>query len=201
MMIYTFEAKTEAGHGILDCQIFAAARSGDPEAFGILFEQNKNTVYSFVLQSVGNPDEAEDIVQQTFVRAWQAIGGFRGDSKLLTWLCRIAANLCKDHARFSKRREFAANKSELEADDTGLHIQPIDSIGCKYIIRQAIENALDRLPSSHRMLVVLCDMEGFSSKEAARVIGCSPISARVRLSRAHKELRRLLAPILDEEVD
>lgn len=174
-------------------QLVAAASGGDTDAFGIIFEQNKRAVYSLAIRSTRNPDEAEDIVQRTFIKAWQSMADFRGDSKLLTWLCAIAANICRDHARMSSRRVRTVNEEEFE----GLHAHPTGDIEGQCINKQAIEDALAGLPVSHRMLVVLCDMQGLTSKEAAKVLGCSPISARVRLSRAHEKLRMSLSPVLE----
>lgn len=179
-----------------DDNLVYAAKSGDLDAFGVLFERYRDTVYSFAVKSVMNRDDAEDIVQETFCRAWRSINSFRGDSKLLTWLYRIAANLCADYGR-SRMRKGCLEVS-LDGDvDNLISDSPVDTI-THCINRQAVEEALNKLPMAHRMLVVLCDMQELTAEEAAGIVGCSAISVRVRLSRARKRLRKLLSQTLDE---
>lgn len=183
---------SQAGARAREDNLVAAARAGDEEAFGELFEAHKDAVFAFVRRMGWSREDADDIVQDCFVRAWRSLGRFRGESKLSTWLCRIALNLCADRARSSGRSpdaqpvrtndEFRASQAPLTEDRT--------------VLRQALEEALARLPVTHRALVVLCEVMGFSNHEAAEMIGCSAVSARVRLCRARQRLRALLAPVL-----
>jgi RNA polymerase sigma-70 factor (ECF subfamily) len=173
-------------------KLLAAAQLGDSDAFGVLFEQTKDAVYSFVLRSIGSKEDAEDIVQEVYCRAWRSINRFRGDSKLLTWLYRIAANLCIDHSRSKHRRSFTETETEIDLVQMELAPQPGRSIETGSINKYVINEALQKLTSDCRMLVILCDVQGFTCSEAAEIIGCSPVSARVRLSRTRRKLRKLL---------
>lgn len=187
----------EAISGASEDNLVAAARSGDVEAFGALFERHKNAVFSFVLRSVGRREDAEDIVAETFRKAWTAIARFKGQSSLLTWLCRIAANLCIDYARRSKARVELATDMEMDADE----LRPWEAAGAdvesEVINKWRIESALAQLPMSHRVLVVLCDVQGLTCSEAAEVLGCSVMSVRTRLFRARRKLRAALADVIE----
>ncbi|MEN6371386.1 MAG: sigma-70 family RNA polymerase sigma factor [Armatimonadota bacterium] len=173
-------------------KLLAAAQLGDSDAFGILFEQTKDAVYSFVMRSVGSKEDAEDIVQEVYCRAWRSINRFRGDSKLLTWLYRIAVNLCIDHSRSKHRRSYTETETEIDLEQMELTPHSDQNIETGSINRYMINEALQKLAPACKMLVVLCDVQGFTCSEAAEIIGCSPVSARVRLSRTRRKLRRLL---------
>jgi RNA polymerase sigma-70 factor (ECF subfamily) len=181
--------------GESDDELVAAARQGDVESFGALYERYKGPVFAFVLSSLGRREDAEDAVQDTFCRAWRAMGSFRGEAKLLTWLMRIAANACAEQARRDRRKRRLGIEVDLDIDEVE---HSAGSLECDSIRRQAAREALDALSMPGRMLVVLCDIQGFTCVEAARSVGCSAISARVRLCRARKRLRELLAPMISE---
>lgn len=178
-----------------DHKLIAVAQLGDEQAFGALFEQNKDMVYAFVLRTIGSREDAEDIVQETFCRAWRSLASFRGDSRLLTWLCKIAANLCVDHIRSSRNKTWTATEAEIDPETIAASSQNIEFGG---FTKQAVKEALNTVAPSHKMLVVLCDVQGFTCAEAAKILGCSAISVRVRLGRARKKLRNLLSGVLDE---
>ncbi len=181
--------------GESDEELIDSARRGDVMSFGTLYERYKGPVFAFVLDSVGRREDAEDVVQETFCRAWRAMGGFRGDAKLLTWLLRISANVCAEQARRDRRRRRLGIEVDLEIEES----EPARSdLEKDSIRRQAAREALDALSISSRMLVVLCDIQGFTCVEAARAVGCSAISARVRLCRARKRLRELLSHVVSE---
>jgi RNA polymerase sigma-70 factor (ECF subfamily) len=181
------------GTRLADTDLLEAARRGELDAFGELFERHKNTVYSFVFRSVQRREDAEDIVQEAFFRAWRGICGFRGESSLLTWLCRIAANLCAEHARSRKSRVPAAADTDLDQRSLEAIAEPSGDLDRRTILRQAIDESIRALPLSQRMVVELVDIQGFTSNEAAGIVGCSRIAVRVRLCAAHKTLRRLLS--------
>lgn len=181
-----------------DNKLIKAAQLGNQEAFGVLFEQTKDAVYAFALKSTGSREDAEDIVQEVYCRAWKSISRFRGDSKLLTWLFRIAANLCIDYARARKRRAYTTTETEVDIEQIEAVSYPDQNIEIGSINRQIINDALQTLAPDCRMLIVLCDIQGFTCNEAAQAIGCSAVSARVRLSRTRKKLRKLLTQAQDE---
>ncbi len=183
--------QTSARSSELDDELalVSAAQGGDRGAFDVLFARYKDAVFTFVLRTSGCRDEAEDVLQETFCRAWSAIGSFKGRSRVVTWLYRIAASVSVDRSRTAQRQTRLALEMPIRADERPVHAS---------LAQDAVKRAMPALPVSHRQLVVLCDIEGFTSKEAAQVVGCSAISARVRLSRAHNKLRQLLSEDLGE---
>ncbi len=187
-------ARNAAKPTIADDPLVAAAQGGDVEAFGLLYDRHRDRVYFFILNWIGRRDDAEDLLQEVFCRAWRSIGGFRGDSGLLSWLCKIAVNLCRDAARRAarERRIELDTSADIDEDLTDLVGPSAEDQG---IARHLVREALVQLPETQRMLVVLCDAQGFTSLEAARILGCSHVSARVRLCKARKRLRELLADL------
>lgn len=178
--------------------LLIGAKDGDIEAFGLLFERYRDVIFSFANRIIGRRDDAEDVVQETFYSAWRGINGFRGDSQLITWLCKIAANQCLQEVRSAKRRPCPASEAEIDVERIGHEDKPLEDAEEQSLARHVIAEALGKLSMNHRMLVVLCDLEGFTSTESARILGCSPISVRVRLCTARRKLRRLLTGFLEE---
>lgn len=188
----------EATLRVSEDNLVAAAQCGDVEAFGALFERHKSAVHAFVLRSVGRREDAEDIVQEAFRRAWLAIPRFRRQSSLQTWLCRIACNLCIDQARSRKVAVDLTCDIEVDSDDLHSWDSRSPDVESEVINRSLVETALASLPEAHRMLVVMCDMQGLTGAEAAEVMGCSLLSVRARLFQARRKLRVALAAAMEE---
>jgi len=130
-----------------DDKLIAAAQEGDVEAFGLLYERYKGIVFSFVLSSVGRREDAEDIVQEVFCNAWRAIGRFRGESRLSTWLIRIAVNACTEHARRVQRRSRFGVQVDL--DSPGVESAGATRPGpeSRSLMKEATREALQALPA------------------------------------------------------
>lgn len=188
----------EATLRVSEDNLVAAARDGDVEAFGALFERHKSAVHAFVLRSVGRREDAEDIVGDTFRRAWTALPRFRGQSSLLTWLCRIAYNLCIDHARSRKVAVDLACDIEVDSDDLHSWDSRSPDVESEVINKWLVESALASLPPTHRMLVVMCDIQGLTGAEAAEIMNCSLLSVRARLFQARRKLRAALTAAMGE---
>jgi len=186
--------RAQSGGLPAELSLIRAARAGDVGAFEEIFHLYRGRVYLLALRMLGRREDAEDVVQETFVRAWAGMRSFRGDSRLLTWLCAIASRLCIDTLR-QRGRNAALNADPL-CDVAAASAPEAHSAE----LSQTLQDALARLCPAHRLLVVLCDIQGLTSAEAARVAGCSPLSVRVRLCRARRVLRRMLAPYLGQEV-
>lgn len=178
--------------------LLTASKQGDRKAFGVLFEQNKDHIYRFVRKSIGRQEDAEDIVQEVFCRAWRSIASFRGDSALQSWLCRIAVSLCIDHSRASKSRACPASEIWEDQNEIENVAGTAPDIGQTSIDRQTLSDGISMLPIDQRMIVTLCDIQGYTCKEAAKIMGFSSVNIRVKLCRAHKKLREILTESLDE---
>jgi RNA polymerase sigma-70 factor (ECF subfamily) len=189
--------------------LVARAREGDRAAFDRLVELYAPRVYNLALRITGSREEAEDCVQDSFVRAFCAIRKFRGEAAFSTWLYRVALNVSADAAKKRARRalpasELAANDPDDPAPDLDRlstpegdrEHSPDDSLLADQR-RQIILRALRRLPAHHRTVVALCDLQGLSYEESARIMGTRVGTVKSRLSRARLALKDLLAGDLE----
>jgi len=176
------------------------ARDGDYAAFEMLFERHRALVYRFAYQMRGRRDDAEDMVQEAFVRAYQNLNRYRDEAKFTTWLLRIVSNLCTDQARMSQRRTNLEQKEATAGLDwmtIGEFENPIENLEQdrrKGLLRKAIAG----LPVHHRQMIVMRDIEEREYNDIAEVLGITIGGAKLRVLRARRALRVRLAPLLEE---
>lgn len=183
---------------ISDDQLVARCRRGDLEAFGMVYARFSRQVYRFSYHMLGDPDEADDIKQDTFVKAYQAMPGFRGDCSLQTWLLKIAGNLCRDRIKTRTRRGEMELLPEIEDclhDASSLGADPADTLERKDM-RAAVHRVLAGLPEAQREIIALRDIEEMSYQEIAAVLGCSVPSVKLRLFRARRGFRDRMESLL-----
>ena len=176
------------------------ARDGDYAAFEQLFERHRLMVYRFSYQMTHKRDDAEDLVQEAFVRAYQNLHRYRDEAKFTTWLLRIVSNLGTDLARMSTRRNNLEQKEAQGALDwmtVGNFENPIANLeqeSRQNILRKAIL----ALPDHHRQMIIMRDLEEKEYDEIAEVCNCSVGGAKLRVLRARRALRDRVAPMLGE---
>lgn len=183
---------------ISDQELIIRCREGDVEAFGWLYGRHERTVYRFIYHMLGDPDEADDIKQDTFVKAYRSLPQFRGDCSLLTWLLKVAANLCRDRIKSRSRRGEVSLAPEIEAelrDSTELGMDPAIQIERKDLFATAYR-VLAALPETQRELIVLRDIDGLSYQQISEVIGCSVASVKLRLFRARRGFKDRMESLL-----
>lgn len=174
------------------------ARSGDFAAFERLFERHRSLVYRYAYQMCSKRDDAEDTVQEVFVRAYQNLHRYRDEAKFTTWLLRIATNLGTDKARMSNRRQ---NLEQQEASGAlawmtlGDTEDPVKNLD-EEARRIALRKALNALPPHHRNVIVLRDLEEREYPDIAEILGCTVGGAKLRVLRARRALRDRIAPLL-----
>lgn len=175
--------------------ILARARRGELPAFEELVRRHEKRVYAVALRSSGSPEDAEDITQEVFLRAWRSIEEFRGDSGFSTWLFRITMNLCVDHARHKHAQPqtqplvMGEEESERPLPDTAP--TPEEHLDNSELGRE-LAAALDEVSEEHRRIVLLRDVSGMSYTEIAEVLEISEGMVKSRLSRARIALRKVL---------
>lgn len=177
------------------------ARKGDYSAFETLYERHRTLVYRFAYQMIPRRDDAEDITQEAFVRAYQSLNRYRDEAKFTTWLLRIVTNLCTDRSRMHQRRtnlETQESGGALTWMTVGNTDDPIENLEHERR-KQALRTALESLPVHHRTAVVLRDIEEREYSEIAEVFGCSVGGAKLRVLRARRALRDRIAPLLGEQ--
>jgi RNA polymerase sigma-70 factor (ECF subfamily) len=176
------------------------ARNGDYRAFEMLFERHRTLVYRFVYQMAPRRDDAEDIVQEVFVRAYQNLHRYRDEAKFTTWLLRIATNLGTDRARMSNRRQALEQREAAGALDwmtVGEHEDPVENLQHGEL-KEILRKALLALPDHHRNVIVMRDIEEMEYQDIAATLGCSVGGAKLRVLRARRALRDRVAPLLGE---
>jgi RNA polymerase sigma-70 factor (ECF subfamily) len=176
-------------------QLVEAARRGDHRAFEALVLKYQDRIYRLVQRLVSGSDVVDDLAQEVFIRAYRAIGDFKGESSLYTWLYKIALNICRNHYRTRGRKP--AHEELDEADGaTGLEAAggtPEDEFSRREFWDQ-VRLGLDELPAEQREAVVFCDLEGMSYEEMAGVIGVPIGTVRSRIFRGRRALQERLAP-------
>ena len=184
-----------------DVALVRRAREGDYEAFEQLFDRHRLLVYRFAYQMTGKRDDAEDMVQEAFVRAYQNLHRYRDEAKFTTWLLRIVTNLCTDQARMTQRRSALEQQEAAGALDwmtQGSVEDPVNNLE-EDRRKLALRKALNALPSHHRSVIVLRDIEEREYPEIAQILGCTIGGAKLRVLRARRALRDRIAPLLGEE--
>lgn len=177
------------------------ARKGDFVAFEKLFERHRAMVYRYAYQMAPRRDDAEDIVQEVFVRAYQNLHRYRDEAKFTTWLLRIATNFGTDRARMAQRRQ---NLEQQEAAGAltwmteGVTDDPVHNLESDRRVA-ALRKALAALPAHHRNVIVLRDLEEREYPEIAEILGCTIGGAKLRVLRARRALRDRVAPLLEED--
>ncbi len=174
------------------------AQNGDKAAFGSLASHQAPGLNSFLLKLLkGRREEAEDLSQETLLRAYRSISTFRGESKLRTWLRRIASNLAINHLR--KKRLPADSLEPTDPERVPKHEIPDLRFSPELQIveqdsQQLVQNALAQLTENLRIVFVLKELEGYSHDQIAGILGVTTQAVRVRLHRAKKALGELIPP-------
>lgn len=189
-----------------DSELVALARKGDKEAFRQLFERYEKKVLSIALGMVSNPEDAMEIVQDTFVKAYENLQGFKGESSFYTWLFRIAVNRAIDVRRQYRRNPTTGLQEEFGYPDSD---EPYDEFlgdpeGMMDPVRQAeareisrrVAAAVAELTPYHKAVILLREVEGLSYEEISQVMECSKGTVMSRLHYARKKLQSKLKDLL-----
>jgi RNA polymerase sigma-70 factor (ECF subfamily) len=178
-------------------QLVTRARDGDRGAFDALVRIHADRLYAVVVRLCASPHEAEEVTQEAFLRAWQAIERFDGRSRFFTWLYRIGVNE-------AKRRAARAQPTLLPVSLEEASGEPPDSSDApqrraeRSEVRAALERAVRDLPLDFRAALILRDVEGLSTSEAAEILGVSAAALKSRLHRARASVRDALGDLLGE---
>lgn len=174
-------------HSDID-ELVAQARTGDAAAFGALAAHYQHEVYTLALRLVSDRTLAADVAQEAFIRAWRAIGRFRGDAAFSTWLHRITVNAAWTEVKRSRRHRAQPIDQAADQPDLTLGGDP-ERAGEAAVMGRRIRQAIEELPTTQRAVVMLKDVYGWSHKEIADALSISVTAAKVRLHRARQGLR------------
>ena len=166
---------------------------GDANAFEHLVHAYEKTVYNLALRTLGNREDAEDVTQEAFLKAYRSLDSFRGDSKFSVWLYRIVSNLCLDLQRSRQRKPTQSltvedddgEIGELEISDE--HFSPEKLLDRK-LTRESVQRGLSALPDDARQILLLRELQGMSYEEIGQALDLEPGTVKSRIFRARKRL-------------
>lgn len=186
----------------LDQDLVRRVQLGDKSAFDLLVIKYQHRIVHLVNRYVKDPSEAQDVAQDTFIKAYRALGDFRGDSAFYTWLYRIAINTAKNYLLSRSRRHFdyeidvqdaeqVENAAQLKDMDTP------DNLLMNEQIVKVIKTAIEKLPEEMRIAITLREFEGMSYEEIAEAMDCPIGTVRSRIFRAREAIDEKLKPLLN----
>lgn len=180
-----------------DKELVEKAKGGDQGAFEQLVLLNQNKVYALALRLVNDREEAADLAQEAFVKAWQGLASFQGESSFATWVYRLTTNLCIDYLRKQKRREGVEPAVSLDDADSGW-AEPADRESDPQLLLEksergkALARGLNMLPDWQRRVLVLRELSGLSYQEIGEALDIDLGTVKSRIARARLNLRKIL---------
>jgi RNA polymerase sigma-70 factor (ECF subfamily) len=183
-----------------------ALRAGDRAEFARFVEAYSGVIYRLAIKMLGNPQDAEDVLQETFIKAFRHISGFDGRSKLSTWLYRIATN---EALMLLRRRKHHFLSIDEPIESTEEEQEPLQIVDWCCLpedelmsaeARKYLDQAIEELPTSLRVVFLLREIEGLSTQETAEVLNLSETAVKTRLSRARMRLREQLTTYYGEKM-
>ncbi len=173
-----------------DEALIARTRQGDPAAFEALIRQHQRMIYSLTYRMTGSAADAEDLTQETFLRAWRQIGSYRAAAKFSTWLYRIAINAC---LTWRQRETLRLQVQAGWAETNGAPQLAGEATLARNETGRIVHAALLKLPAKQRAAIMLTLYDGLSHAEAAEILGCSETTVSWRVFAARRKLQRWLA--------
>src|SRR5881275_2630813 len=187
-----------------DASVVSAFLAGEERAFQELVERYQTRLLNFIYRTIGDREKAEDLVQEVFIRVYRHIHRFDRSKKFSTWVYTIASNLAKNELRNRSRNPlvlFQTMKSNWDDEDRPLQFEDAtarpDDLYRKRYLKEAVDQCVDQLPTHHRAVFVLRELEGKSYAEIAEITGCNLGTVKSRLNRARNSFAQLIEPLLE----
>src|SRR5688500_1688483 len=178
-----------------DEELVDRSRSGDVESFNQLIIRWERPIYALAYRVIGREEEARDVCQEAFLRAFRALPGFKGQAKFSSWLYRITLNLCRDWIRRQRRAPVSQMPDDVDLAEMAASQGPVESIEDLVARRElsaVVEEAMAKLPEEQRTAIILREYHGMTVQEIAEHQGCPLITVKTRLYQGLSVLRRHL---------
>ncbi len=182
-----------------DEELVARSIGGDTDSFNELVLRWERSIHALAYRTIGRREDARDICQETFLRAFRGLPAFRGQAKFSSWLYRIALNLCRDWMRRERRTPVVQAPSDADPVEIAAAADPSESIEdliARRDLTRVVERAMARLPEEQRTAIVLKEYHGLTFQEIADVVGCPLSTAKTRVYQGLTVLRRELTTIV-----
>ena len=179
-----------------DEELVAKSIGGDSDSFNELMLRWERPIYALAYRTIGREEDARDVCQETFLRAFRALPRFRGEAKFSSWLYRIALNLCRDWMRRERRQPVVQAPEGVDLMELAAAAEPSESIEdlvARKDLTAIVERAMARLPEEQRTAIVLKEYHGLTFQEIADLVGCPLSTVKTRLYQGLSVLRRELA--------
>ncbi|TAL75802.1 MAG: RNA polymerase sigma factor RpoE [Burkholderiaceae bacterium] len=189
----------------VDAELVARVQKGDKRAFDLLVLKYQRKIMRLLSRMIRESSEVEDVAQETFIKAYRAIGQFRGDSAFYTWLYRIAVNTARNWQATNSRRPSSPNVIETQDGETFNQIDNLtdistpESVVASNEIVATVNRAISALPEDLRTAIVLREIEGMSYEDIAQAMSCPIGTVRSRIFRAREAIAAQLRPVLDTD--
>jgi RNA polymerase sigma-70 factor (ECF subfamily) len=178
-----------------DEELVARSRTGDMDSFNQLILRWERPIYALAYRVIGQEEDARDVAQETFLRAFRALPGFKGQAKFSSWIYRIALNLCRDWIRRKRRTPVSPLPDDVDLSELAAEQEPSESVEDLVARREltaVVEEAMTLLPEEQRTAVILKEYHGMTFQEIADMQGCPLSTVKTRLYQGLSQLRRQL---------
>jgi RNA polymerase sigma-70 factor (ECF subfamily) len=180
---------------LTDEELVERSVGGDTDSFNQLIKRWERPIFALAYRTIGREDDARDVCQETFLRAFRGLGGFKGQAKFSSWLYRIALNLCRDWMRRERRAPVVATPDGVdlvELAGEGEGVERLDDKVVRLDLSRAVARAMRQLPEDQRTAVLLKEYHGLTFQEIADMLGCPLSTVKTRLYQGLTVLRREL---------
>ena len=178
-----------------DEELVTRSRGGDADSFNELILRWERPIYALAYRVIGREEDARDVCQETFLRAYRALPGFKGDAKFSSWLYRIALNLCRDWIRRQRRAPVSQMPEDIDVLEAAAASEPAESIedlAARRELTAIVEEAMALLPAEQRTAIILKEYHGMTFQEIADLQGCPLSTVKTRLYQGLAVVRREL---------
>ncbi len=180
-----------------DEELVDRSKTGDKESFNQLVRRWERPIFALAYRTLGREEDARDVTQETFLRAFRALPGFKGDAKFSSWLYRIALNLCRDFIRKQRRTPVVAVPEGVEIDQLAERQQhesvTVEDLAARAELSRGVAAAMEHLPTEQRTAILLKEYHGLTFQEIAEMMNCPLSTAKTRVYQGLMLLRKVLA--------